>query len=491
MRKRRWIMAAGLLVLLGAGSIGYWFYLLPRPAGEDADYPLRPVSVFEEDGCSNIQYLARGQTAWWRAGPDRNVIWVAKATDWKTVPHPEVKAYPKLKSSRPLFGAIDFGKGRIEPGKGAPYYFVVDESQGAHRGYDRLYFDLNHDGDLTNDLPTAPLENPPSPSHPNHGWNKEVVFPPLDIPFDFGQGYGTMAVRILPRLSMYGNEQFQMFFVATEARKGTIQIGRHRFQAILSQSDLIAGRYDARATELRLLTAGSPPVQLWQRWWGDEALSSLRLVDGKFYSLAANPTGDTLMVRRYRGELGVLRVEPGNRKVSEVAMSGSLSSEKTIVPVGRLPHADSELEKVRDCELPVGDYCPTEMSFRYGRLACWLSDNYHTDGKRGGAMQTPRLYSIKIRKDQPFVLDFGHRPEVMFASPAKDQTFKTGEEVRVHAVLVDPVLDTMIRELRDTTRKTTRDFFGKSIEEDVSLAPTVTISDSSGKAVAQGTMPYG
>ena len=125
MRKHRWIIAGSLLVLLGAGGFAYWFDLLPLPEVEDADCPLRPVSVFVEDPRSNIPYLASGQTAWWKNGANENVIWVAKDTDWKTAPHPQVKAYPKLKSSRPLFGAIDFGKGRIEPGTATAHYFAV------------------------------------------------------------------------------------------------------------------------------------------------------------------------------------------------------------------------------------------------------------------------------------------------------------------------------------------------------------------------------
>ncbi len=68
-------------------------------------------------------------------------------------------------------------------------------------------------------------------------------------------------------------------------------------------------------------------------------------------------------------------------------------------------------------------------------------------------MRRTRTYGIKIRKDEPFVLDFSNKPEVLFASPAKDKTFKPGEEISVKAVLVDPVLDIMIRRLNDTTRK--------------------------------------
>ena len=84
-------------------------------------------------------------------------------------------------------------------------------------------------------------------------------------------------------------------------------------------------------------------------------------------------------------------------------------------------------------------------------------------------------------------MNFTNKPEVMFASPAKDHRVKAGEKLSVEAVLVDPVLDAMIRGLDDTTRKMTK---GGS-ERDLSLDPKVTITRSDGEIVAQGDMPFG
>ena len=103
---------------------------------------------------------------------------------------------------------------------------------------------------------------------------------------------------------------------------------------------------------------------------------------------------------------------------------------------------------------------------------------------------------MHIRKDKPFVLDFSNKPEVLFASPAKDQAFKPGDEIRVAAVLVDPALDIMIRGLADTKRsqKVTlkiADGRESSYEQPLSLDPIVTITDSSGKTVSEGKMPFG
>jgi hypothetical protein len=157
-----------------------------------------------------------------------------------------------------------------------------------------------------------------------------------------------------------------------------------------------------------------------------------------------------------------------------------------------MPEIGGDLEMVCECEVPAGDYSPNQMRFRYGRLSFWLSKNYHTDGKRSGAILDDRWsHSIKIRKDRPFVLDFSNRPEVMFLSPAKGQTFKPGEEVVVETVLIDPVLSTMIRGLDDTSRKEMRKNGNETVEQNLSLAPTVRVSDSAGNTLASGTMPFG
>lgn len=498
MRKRRWFMAGGLIILLAAGLFAYWFDLIPLPEVEDGDYPMRPVSALAESGRSNIQYLASGQQVWWKAAPDKEVVWVAKNTNWRTLPDAEVKAYPGLESGRPLYGTVEFGTSRLEPRKGVRFCLVVDESAGTGKGYDRLYFDVNRDLDLTNDPVLAPMEEPPSPPHPHHNWgNSNVVFHPLSVPFDFGPPYGTRPVEILPRLSesdRIEEGQVAFYLVALEARKGKIQIGRRRYHAVLAQPRLITGRFDKPYTTLYLTTAGLRATR--EHWWGAEDLSAFRLVDGRFYTISTTPTGDTLMVRRYRGQLGIFRIDPGNRPLDEVAVRGSLRSDRGNVPVGELAYHAGDAEPVRECELPVGDYCPEALNVRYGRLRIFISQNYHADGKRQGGLEGSTVYGIQIRKDRPYRLDFSNKPEVMFVSPAKEQTFQPGDEVQVAAVLIDPVVNMMIRRLDDTSRKETRtiDRGGgqkTTYERNLSLDPVVAITDSSGKKVSEGDMPFG
>jgi len=205
---------------------------------------------------------------------------------------------------------------------------------------------------------------------------------------------------------------------------------------------------------------------------------------------------DKLIVKPYRGDFGAFKIGPGARDIKDISVQGSLRSEKNQIGFGPTPPTTGEQEKkTNEYKLPVGDYLPSYITIEYGRLQISLSDNYHSDGKHQN-FERSRTYGIKIRKDKPYVLDFSNKPEVLFASPAKDKTFKPGEEVSVKAVLIDPVLDIMIRRLNDTTPKKKEavklgDGQEAAPESIVSLDPTVTITDSSGNKVAEGTMPFG
>jgi hypothetical protein len=500
MRKRRWFIAGGLVVVVGVALLVWWFDLIPLAEVEDGDYPMRPVSALTESGRLELpQNLASGQGVWWKTAPDQEVGGLAaENTSWRTLPDKDVKVYPKLRSGRPLYGAVEFGRSPVEPSEGMRFCFVLDESAGTGTGYDRLYFDANRDLDLTNDAVLEPIEVPPAPSKLLHLWGECALFDPLSIAFDFGPEDGTRPVEILPRLTC--GKVVALYFVPTEARKGKIQIGRRRYYAVLAQPERITGRYDRPSASLYLTTAGGR--ETWHDWGGADEICSFRLVDGRFYTISATPTGDRLMVRRYRGDLGVLRIDPGKRQIADVSLRGSLRSETGIVPVGQPSTQLQGLDPVVDCEVPVGDYHPEALNIRYGSLRIFLSDNYHLDGKRRGAMNLQAgtikspVYGIKIRKDRPYLFDFSNKPEVMFASPAKDQTFKPGDEVTVHAVLIDPVLNTMIRGLDDTSRKKpppvdAAGFPRPGLEGDLSLPPVVTIADSSGKNVSEGKMPFG
>jgi hypothetical protein len=506
---------------------------LPAVASDqETVFPLQEVSALKygtrED--RHAHYLLRGQ-----------------AVQLSTEPDKQVKAYPQLKSKRPYYGKVTFGWNMAQPKSGIEYHFVIDESgerpaepkpgsgqpkeatpaektslldtlAASLRGttaakkvpypnitprptpitYDRLYLDANRDLDLTNDRAILPIQEPPAQVVAFAGQSKQiVVYNWLAIPFDFGPGLGVRPFRLLPRLSIQedeGRDYAALCFIAAVAQEGRIRIGPRAYDAVLAQPHLISGRFDNAVTALYLT-----PVQGRDReehWWGAEHLFAMRLVDGDYYTTSVTPTGDKLTVKRYEGDFGTFRLGPAHRDLKKLSMTGSLRSATAAVAVGdsgKPPSADAEGEK--ELRLPVGDYTPSYLTVEFGRLRIGLSDNYHSDGKPRDT-DRPRLYAIQLRKDKPFVFDFSNKPEVMFASPARDQTFKPGDEVRVAAVLTDPKLGIMIRDLDDTSR-TQKEIlkFGdgkeQSYERPLSLDPTVTITDSSGKRVAEGKLPFG
>jgi hypothetical protein len=136
-------------------------------------------------------------------------------------------------------------------------------------------------------------------------------------------------------------------------------------------------------------------------------------------------------VKPYRGDLGLFAVGVGGRRVQPISLEGGTFRSQTaalsVGPDGSKP--GEKEEKVSECKLPVGDYVPSYLTIEYGHLRIGLSDNYHSEGKPRD-MDRRRTYAIKIRKDKPFVFDFSAKPLVVFASPAKDKTFKPATRSR-------------------------------------------------------------
>ncbi len=363
--------------------------------------------------------------------------------------------------------------------------------------YDRLYFDLNRDLDLTNDPVLKPMKAPPWDAIPQFSWShsEKMVFQYLEVQFDYGPGVGLKPFRILPWFeSNENNKQRTMYFVAATACEGTIRIGTHHYAALLAQAHLITGRFDRPSTALYRRPLDTRE-QHGYRGFDADVLGTMQRVDSQLYVISASPLGDKLMVKPYRGDYGAFQIGPGGRDIKEIGLSGSLCSPTAALSVGSDRTAEGLREKISRCQVPVGDYLPAYLTIEYGPLRIGLADNHHSDGKPRDA-ERRRAYNIKIRKDKPFVLDFSNRPEVLFASPAKDQTFRPGDEIRVAAVLVDPVLDVMIRSLSDARRTQKATFsLGNGAEinygKDLSLDPLVAITDSAGKTVSQGEMPFG
>ena len=461
------------LLIWGLAGLGLVVRAAAAEAGTgDETFKLREVSAFEQGQDSFL----RGQSGECEDQPSSNV-----------------KAYPAFASKKPIYGSIHFYQNRKQPNSGETVYYAVDESQGTGKGYDRLYFDANGGLDLRNDPVIKPQEHPPEKARLNYGSVKaQVIFDFLTVNLDWGPA-GMRVVQLMPRLmiSVYEKEESkQMSFVRTRLYAGDIKLGSEGYEVRLGNDYSICGRLDTPATVMMLSPKDHPSSR--STWWGGDRLTATHKVKGRFYTFSASPTGDQLTVHPYQGDLGTFEIGPGGRTLEEMTVTGSLEGDNRAVAVGG-EIVDSSPKAERSCQLPVGDYRPNYIAIQYGHLRIAASHNYHADGKPMGWSERAPVYGITIRKDKPFVLDFSNKPDVMFASPAKDQRVKLGESVEVKAVLVDPKLDMMIRNLDDTRPKPAKSTDGQAAgtRQRTSLDPQVVITRANGEKVAEGVMPFG
>ncbi|MGD0382014.1 MAG: hypothetical protein ABSA77_00740 [Thermoguttaceae bacterium] len=430
---------------------------LPLEVDRDGGFRLKEISVAEA-----IQRQPEFNNCGARAGLKEKTEYLEDSTAAK---------YPRFKGPEPLYGFAKFGRDFLKSDREIKYFFALDAS-GAD-GYDTLYFDANHDLDLTNDPPLGLSKKPwPAGLKPFLTPDNRLMFEELAVPIDFGPPYGVQPVKFLP---VYIKSAATMHFVPLTFGAGRIKMADHEFDAILEQ-EMVGGnaRLDGHVFFLHIMEPGKKePLESWP---GAE-LGAFRFVDGKYYAISTTPVGDKLFVKPYTGELGTLKIGPGSRDIKDFTAEGYITSQTSAVPIGK-PEAGKEgsLQPVAEWQVPVGDYTPYSLTLHYDELSIEIGYNFHSDGHLYNLRERPRMFPIQIRKDKPFVLDLANKPEIYFRAPEKDAAFKPGEEVGVIAVLIDPVLDIMLRGLN---------------KNDKSLDPTVTIADSSGKTVAEGVMPFG
>jgi len=425
------------------------------PAQEvEQTFALHEVSVFD---------LAEQRTEFRHSG---STVFCSEAADANVV------AYPAFQSRHPVYGALItyLPEGQRVP---ATHRFALDESGGTGQGYDRLYFDLNRNDNLTDDKVIVPQKNPPARALDNPRDTPQVLFEAVGLPFPFGT-QGERPIEVLPRLMVLSDQRKMVCFLPTKARQGQIQIGECRYDALLTHDGYqITGWFDHPQTTLYLESTATHAR--WISGTGRELTGIRHNIGGTFCRFSVTPAGDKLTVRTYTGPLGTFEVVRGDRKIGTLAMSGSLRSATTTVPVGVDLCDGRPPAPARSCKLPVGDYRLSYLTVQIDALRVGILNNYHVDGKPRGKIDPANTYGIAIRADKPFVLEFSRQPQVLFALPARDHRVKLGEELSVQAVLIDTGLDVMFRHLT----------------QEKQLDPKITLARANGEIVAEGTMPFG
>jgi hypothetical protein len=392
--------------------------------------------------------------------------------------------YPEFTSDAPLYGQVSFPGAVVGSRRTNSLQFALDCSQKGGN-YDLLYFDDNGDGDLTNDKPRKPAPHAQRLGRGNPSL-KETYFEPATVTFNFGPG-SAQALELLPCLRMYEGNSPQFYFIAARVHTGEFRIDGTSYQAFLGYRYTIRGPLDRSSAGLILVPPGSEPAS----WWGGDELDATHLLGGHYYRFSCTPAGDKLSVRPYEGPLGVLEAGAGGRNVEKVEIRGSLRSQESAVAVGDVSENGSP-RATRQCRIPVGDYYPALIYVDLGDLRLMVSNNYHINAQGQRSLSGP-VHGIKIRADKPYVLDLSNKPVVVFTEPAARRQIARGDEVMVKAVLIDPVLDIMIRQLYVTARPPAAISAGReqTTGQPVSLDPKVVVKRSNGEIVAEGVMPFG
>jgi len=454
-KNRRCIgFATGVILLL----------LGPAAGADDLIFDLEEVSACEL--FEQIPTFALGQQATCTRRPD-----------------PNVRAYPALKSDKPVYGSVQFGSYDEARNPALLYHFVADESGGSGTGYDRLYLDLNGDKDLSNDTPVLPKNDWPAQLRLRYtSIERDVLFDRLGIPLPFGPA-GRRPLEVVPRLLLLKGGSAMLSFVPTKARRGHIEIAGRQYDVFLGQTQPVCGWFDHPETSFHLVPRTGSSVQSTSTTM--TTLMWMRRLGETFYRFAATPAGDKLFVRPYDGPLGDFEIGGPKFQTTALTAGGHLQSRDTIIPVNG-----------PKCRLPVGDYSLAYLTVAHQGLTFAIQQNIHGDGAFRGKLYHQPAYPIPIREGTCFVLDFSHSPQIVFACPSRDHRARVGENLFVEAVLADPALDFVVCNLSYTppqpaagpaeppahTRAQTRN---------TTLPPQVTISRANGEVVARGVMGYG
>lgn len=366
--------------------------------------------------------------------------------------------YPEMHSDKPRFGEIrqDFGLGGL-------YAFALDESQGPGKGYDVVYFDANANRDLTDDPPVKRLETMPGKVKFNYSSIQEqfafetvtAVDPEGELP----------PVELIPRFRVYSGGRIRGNFLPACAYQTQFDMDGQKWDVVVSVPT-------SRAFVLHPEGMNDYSAN----WSGHTSTSSLHPVNGALYSFEVSPDWTEMTTRRYDGPMGKFMLGAGGRNLTEMTMSGAVTTRKYSTPVGDVQKT-GRVKSSSECLLPVDDYTAAFISIRYGSLAFGLSANHYVEH---GEKQRDIL-GIEIREDHPCVLDFCADPKVIFSSPVPGQRVKAGGNLSINCVLTGPKLNLMIRNLSTISES------GERTE----LEPKVLITRADGEKVVTGAMPYG
>lgn len=414
------------------------------------------------------------------------------------VPREAVKVYPKFVWKRPMHGRVRFGASLasdpshvIESEGVTEFQFAMDASDPPEEAkdsdgratrqaliFDRLYFDLNQDLDLTNDG-VLKLARSPRP-----GSTGSLVFEDLVLHCDLGPELGKRPIRLTPLSSPCTTLTIGhlIHFLPKASRSGTFELGGRQYMAQIQENDLVCGRFDHPRVYLDISPLaggrGGPAIA-----WG--ALGDWQRIAGRFCTVSATPMGDRLSIVPHQGETGRIILgsdRPDAIRMSECTLGSEIASLPVIRPGSGQPGPAS---LSREFQVPVGDYAVQSLSGFCGLLhiTCRPLPNEQRD-----LISESDPYPVKIRSEKPYLLDFQPRQSVTVLNLTEPKSHKRGDTVQIRTVLAIPSLGlslhTSVVAMRSEAAK-------KPPGDSVPERDSVVIRNARGDAVAQGSLRSG
>ena len=387
-------------------------------------------------------------------------------------PSTKVQAYPRLKSEQPMYGQVSFGGHPFLAGSENVFHFVMDESRGTGTGYDRFIFDQNGDQDLTNDPVIAKDTDPPDGLVMDGFPGTMIAFEAFDLVLHVGDPVQVRKQRVIPQYQGL-QTQHVVSFLALEGRKGKIKIGSEAYDCKLVQ-DAISGGFD------------NPWIACYldEKSQGMDMLGCWPYIDGTFHILTADREGTKLTVRPYAGPLGNLNIKASTGVSGEIAVDmGWIMNEDRVFDLMKCP------KQGKIVQVPVGDYRPIRLSVEHGKRRITLG---MLPPDPLVESPTPPV-SIRVRETEGVAFRFPQLNHVQFKWANGRPQFKPGDEIKIEATMGKVETGLILVGLEDMTKKeqsyTLPD--GTDYQRYASVDPRIVITNSKGKRVAQGKMPFG
>ncbi|MBI9017083.1 MAG: hypothetical protein JEZ07_07480 [Phycisphaerae bacterium] len=435
-----------LTVKLLAAIVVFAFCALPVFAGSVDSQTFQPekISAFDADIPANVKgYIMRGQYSQTQQPGN------AKDKD--------VKAYPEIKSDKAIFGFVILNAKKCS--------YVIDDTQG--KGYDKLIIDINADQDLTND-PVLKLDKK-SPRAKDSAPGS-IHFKPFKLKADgYEISFSASAVpvpgRDLGTIDTNAPKSYSLILVCQDAYKGNVLVNGKKIDVFYTQIGSMSDSFSGYSTALFM----SPEYDF-------QRLSGRMILDGKFLDFKLSSAGDKLTVDTYNGPMGQLKFSFDDKTPKVNYMTINCQDGKSI-------RIKPEMFKNNFLELPVGQYLISSVGINL--------DHYQFGMTHIGQREP----NSTIIADKPLIVDLKKTMTVAFALPKEDVINLKAKEfdVKVSAYFFSPELSMRLSGIRDLSKleREIKMSNGQMYKVYNTLQPEVKITDTSGKVIAQGQMPFG